>query len=124
MNCVERKLNLTDLVDALTYPFNQKIPPRFIRSDNGPEFVAQKVLDWNAAVARRRLRLSQDRHGRTVVGRALRRGPRRVSQRQRPPLATEGSDSDRTASPVFRYREVPRSPGYSPPTPEAFITMD
>src|SRR6056297_2793734 len=45
-----RKLNSTDVLDALTDVFILRGPPAFIRSDNGPEFVAQKVRDWIAAV--------------------------------------------------------------------------
>ena len=47
---VKRKLNSTDVVDALTDLFILRGPPTFIRSDNGPEFAAQKVRDWIAAV--------------------------------------------------------------------------
>ena len=47
---VNRKLNSTDVVDALTDVFILHGPPEFIRSDNGPEFVAQKVRNWIAAV--------------------------------------------------------------------------
>ncbi len=44
------KLNSTDVVDALTDLFILRGPPAYIRSDNGPEFVAQKVRDWIGAV--------------------------------------------------------------------------
>ncbi|MCZ4259223.1 integrase core domain-containing protein, partial [Limimaricola sp. G21655-S1] len=47
---VDRKLNSTDVVDALTDLFILRGPPEFIRSDNGPEFVATKVRDWIEAV--------------------------------------------------------------------------
>ena len=43
MLCVDCKLNSTDIVDALTDLFVLREPPEFIRSDNGPEFIAQKV---------------------------------------------------------------------------------
>ena len=46
----KRKLNSTDVVDALTDLFILRGPPEFIRSDNGPEFIAGKVRDWIAAV--------------------------------------------------------------------------
>jgi putative transposase len=49
----ERKLNSTDVVDALTDLFILRGPPEFIRSDNGPEFIAGKVRDWIAAVGAR-----------------------------------------------------------------------
>ena len=47
---VDRKLSSTDVLDALTDLFILRGPPEFIRSDNGPEFIAQKVRDWIAAV--------------------------------------------------------------------------
>ena len=47
---VKRKLNSTDVIDALTDLFILRGPPAFVRSDNGPEFVAQAVRDWIAAV--------------------------------------------------------------------------
>jgi putative transposase len=46
----DRKLNSTDVVDALTDLFILRGTPEFIRSDNGPEFIAHKVRDWIAAV--------------------------------------------------------------------------
>ena len=50
---VERKLNSVDVVDTLTDLFILRGPPEFIRSDNGPEFVAEKVRNWIAAVGAR-----------------------------------------------------------------------
>ena len=42
---VDRKLNTTDVLDALTDLFILRGPPEYIRSDNGPEFIALKVRD-------------------------------------------------------------------------------
>lgn len=47
---VKRKLNSTDVVDALTDLFILREPPAFVRSDNGPEFVANDVRAWIEAV--------------------------------------------------------------------------
>ena len=47
---VDRKLNSTDVLNALTDLFILRGPPKYIRFDNGPEFIAQKVRDWIAAV--------------------------------------------------------------------------
>ncbi|MCH8239714.1 MAG: IS3 family transposase [Proteobacteria bacterium] len=47
---VKRKLNSTDVIDVLTDLFILRGVPAFIRSDNGPEFVAQAVRDWISAV--------------------------------------------------------------------------
>ena len=51
---VDRKLNSTDVVDALTDLFILRGPPQYIRSDDGPEFIAKKVCDWIAAVGSQR----------------------------------------------------------------------
>jgi transposase InsO family protein len=50
---VDRKLNSTDVIDALTDLFILRGPPSYIRSDNGPEFIATAVRDWIAAVGAR-----------------------------------------------------------------------
>jgi putative transposase len=43
---VKRRLNSTDVVDALSDLFILRGPPEFIRSDNGAEFIAKKVRAW------------------------------------------------------------------------------
>lgn len=48
---VDRKLNSTDVVDALTDLFILRGAPEYIRSDNGPEFISKKVRDWITAVS-------------------------------------------------------------------------
>ncbi len=50
---VDRKLNSTNVVVALTDLFILRGPPEYIRSDNGPEFIAHSVRDWIAAVGAR-----------------------------------------------------------------------
>ena len=50
MTRVDRQLNSTDVLDALTDLFILRGPPEFIRSDNGAEFIAQAVRGWIAAV--------------------------------------------------------------------------
>jgi len=47
---VKRKFNSTDVIDALTDLFILRGIPAYIRSDNGPEFVAKTVRNWIAAV--------------------------------------------------------------------------
>ena len=47
---VQRKLNSTDVIDALTDLFILRGAPAYIRSDNGPEFIALAVRDWSGAV--------------------------------------------------------------------------
>ena len=47
---VKRKLNSTNLIDALTDLFIVRGVPTYIRSDNGPEFIAEPVRLWIKAV--------------------------------------------------------------------------
>ena len=47
---VARKLKATDVIDVLSDLFILRSIPGHIRSDNGPEFVAQAVQDWIRAV--------------------------------------------------------------------------
>jgi putative transposase len=47
---VNRKLQSTDVIDTLADLFILRGIPGHIRSDNGPEFVAQAVQDWIRAV--------------------------------------------------------------------------
>ncbi len=47
---VKRRLNSGDVIDALSDLFILRGVPSYIRSDNGPEFVAQAVQDWINAV--------------------------------------------------------------------------
>lgn len=47
---VKRKLNSTDVIDALTDLFILRGMPKYIRSDNGPEFIAEAVRNWINAV--------------------------------------------------------------------------
>ena len=43
---VERRLTARDVVATLAYLFELRGPPAFVRSDNGPEFVAAAVKAW------------------------------------------------------------------------------
>ena len=45
---VERSLTAEDVVSTLEYLFEVRGEPEFIRSDNGPEFIAQAVRNWLA----------------------------------------------------------------------------
>ena len=47
---IDRKLNSTSVVDALTDLFILRGVPDHIRSDNGPEFIAKAVREWIVAV--------------------------------------------------------------------------
>ena len=47
---VKRKLNSTDVIDALTDLFILRGVPAYIRSDNGPAFIAEAVRQWIKAV--------------------------------------------------------------------------
>ncbi len=47
---INRKLKSADVIDVLSDLFIMRGVPRHVRSDNGPEFIAQAVQDWIKAV--------------------------------------------------------------------------
>jgi len=47
---IDRKLNSTVVIDALSDLFILRGVPGHVRSDNGPEFIAKAVREWIAAV--------------------------------------------------------------------------
>jgi putative transposase len=47
---INRKLKSTDVIDVLSDLFFMRGIPTHVRSDNGPEFIAQALRDWLAAV--------------------------------------------------------------------------
>jgi transposase InsO family protein len=47
---VDRSITSQDVIDTLAELFAMRGVPRFIRSDNGPEFVAHAIRDWLAQV--------------------------------------------------------------------------
>lgn len=50
---IARKLNSTDVIDALSNLFILRGVPGHVRSDNGPEFIAKAVREWIAAFGAR-----------------------------------------------------------------------
>ena len=50
---IDRKLKAIDVIDVLSDLFILRGVPGYIRSDNGPEFLAKAVQDWIAAVGAR-----------------------------------------------------------------------
>ena len=50
---VARRLNSTDVIEALADLFVLRGVPAHIRSDNGPEFIALALREWIAAVGAR-----------------------------------------------------------------------
>lgn len=47
---VKRKLNSTDVLETLADVMILRGPPAYVRSDNGPEFIAVALREWIAAV--------------------------------------------------------------------------
>ena len=47
---IDRKLNSTAVIDVLSDLFILRGAPEYVRSDNGPEFIAKAVQDWIKAV--------------------------------------------------------------------------
>ena len=47
---VKRRLNSTDVLETLADLMILRGPPAYVRSDNGPEFIARTLREWIAAV--------------------------------------------------------------------------
>ena len=111
---VDRKLNSTDVVDALTDLFILRGPPEFIRSDNGAEFIAKKVrLD------RRSWRQNGIHRAGITVGERLLRElqcpiSRRVAKRRDLLLTQRGADPDRALAPSLQHSQAAQLAGISP----------
>ena len=68
---VKRKLNSTEVIDALTDLFILRGVPAFIRSDNGPEFIAEAVRNWIKAVGAKTAYIEPEYPGRTDIAKAI-----------------------------------------------------
>ena len=66
---IDRKLNSTDVIDALSDLFILRGVPGHVRSDNGPEFIARAVREW---IRRRRRKDRLYRAGKPLGERLLR----------------------------------------------------
>ncbi len=71
---VARKLKATDVIDVLSELFMLRGVPAHVRSDNGPEFIAQSVQKWIAAVGAKTAYITPSSPWRTDTSRALKRG--------------------------------------------------
>ena len=122
---VDRKLNSTNVIDALTDLFILRGSPAFIRSDNGPEFIAQAVRDWISAVGAKTAYIEpgspwENGYCESFNGRfrdELLNGEIFYSLREAQIIIEEWRKHYNTKRPHSAL-------GYRPPAPEAKITMD
>ena len=122
---VERKLNSANVIDALTDLFILRGAPAFIRLDNGPEFIAQAVRDWTAAVGTKTAYIEpsspwENGYCESFNGRfrdELLNGEIFYSLREAQVIIEEWRKHYNTKRPHS-------ASGYRPPAPEAIISMD
>ncbi|MCV2883069.1 IS3 family transposase [Actibacterium sp. XHP0104] len=122
---VKRRLNSSDVIDALTDLFILRGAPVFIRSDNGPEFVAQAVRDWIAAVGAKTAYIEpgspwENGYCESFNGRMrdeLLNGEIFYSLREAQILIEEWREHYNTKRPHSAL-------GYRPPAPESIIPME
>lgn len=117
----KRKPNSTEVIDALTDLFILRGVPAYIRSDNGPEFIAGAVRDWIKAVRAKTAYIEP-------------RSPREngycasFNRRMRDELLNgEIFYPLREARIIVercRTKRPHSAPGYRPPGPEALIPME
>jgi putative transposase len=126
---VARRLNSHDVIDVLSDLFILRGVPAHIRSDNGPEFIAQAVQAWITAVGAQTVYVTP---GALEWQRREALGKRPHRKLQCPPAGrirqwrdllhpAGGQGSDRSLA--AQYNTVrPHSPlGYRPPVPEVFV---
>lgn len=121
----DRKLNSTDVIDALTDLFIVRGPPERIRSDNGAKFIAKKVRAWIGAVGAKTAFIEPGSPWENGYGESFN------SRFREELLNAEVFYSLREAQVLIErwrrhYNTVgPHSSlGYRPPAPEAFVPMD
>jgi putative transposase len=122
---VDRKLNSTNVIDALTDLFIMRGSPAFIRSDNGPEFIAQAVRQWIAAVGAKTAYIEpgspwENGYCESFNGRfrdELLNGEIFYSLREAQIIIEEWRKHYNTKRPHSAL-------GYRPPAPEAIIPLD
>ena len=68
---VDRKLNSENVIDVLTNLFIIMGFPEYIRSGNGPEFVAKSVRDWISAVRAKTAYIEPGSPGKTDFAKVL-----------------------------------------------------
>lgn len=122
---VKRKLNSTEVIDALTDLFILRGVPVYIRSDNGPEFIAEAVRDWIKAVGAKTAYIEpgspwENGYCESFNGRMrdeLLNGEIFYSLREAQIIIESWRKHYNTKRPHSAL-------GYRPPTPEAIIPMD
>jgi transposase InsO family protein len=113
------------VIDVLTDLFILRGSPAFIRSDNGPEFIAQTVRDWIAAVGAKTVYIEpespwENGYGESFNGRfrdELLNGEIFYSLREAQIIIEEWRKHYNTKRPHSAL-------GDRPPAPEAKIPMD
>ncbi|PHR25417.1 MAG: IS3 family transposase [Hoeflea sp.] len=122
---VKRKLNSTEVIDALTDLFILRGVPAYIRSDNGPEFIAEAVRDWIKAVGAKTAYIEpgspwENGYCESFNGRMrdeLLNGEVFYSLREAQIII----ESWRTH---YNTKRPHSALGYNPPAPEAIVPMD
>ena len=122
---VKRKLNSTEVIDALTDLFILRGVPAYIRSDNGPEFIAEAVRDWIKAVGAKTAYIEpgspwESGYCESFNGRMrdeLLNGEIFYSLREAQIIIEKWSNHYNTKRPHSAL-------GYRPPAPEAIVPMD
>jgi len=81
---VARKLKATDVIEALCELFVSRGIPTHIRSDNGPEFVADALRDWILTIGARAAYIELGSPWRAAIARASTASCETNSMRIRP----------------------------------------
>ena len=101
---IDRKLNSTNVIDALTDLFILRGVPDHIRSDNGPEFIAKAVREWIVAVGARTAFIEPGSPWENGYCESFNaQAPGRTPQRRDLLLAGRGEGRDRKLAPPLQH---------------------
>ena len=122
---VKRKLNSTEVIDALTDLFILRGVPAYIQSDNGPEFIAEAVRAWIKAVGAKTAHIEpgspwENAYCESFNGKMrdeLLNGEIFYSLREAQIIIERWRNHYNTKRPHSAL-------GYRPPAPEAIVSMD
>jgi len=102
---IKRKLNSTDVIDVLTDLFILRGVPGYIRSDNGPEFIAEAVQKWITAVGAKTAYIQPGSPLREWICRELQCQTSRRAPKWRDLLFVEGSPNrHRAMAQTLQYK--------------------
>ncbi len=101
---VKRKLNSTDVLETLADVMIVRGTPDYIRSDNGPEFIALTLQEWIAKVGIQTAYIEPGSPWKTDTAKLQQQAARRASEWRSLLQYTRSGGADRELAPPLQHR--------------------